>query len=201
MSTKKMSLPDTLFPKVKQKVLKILFCHPHTAFFTNEIIRLGKSGTGSIQRELDKLTHSGLVTMTKSGNQKLYQANVNSPLFQELRSIVIKTFGMADAIKEALEPIVSEITVAFIYGSVARNEDTTESDIDLMLIGDNLTYNHCFQLLAEAEDQLERKVNPTLYTETAWKLKNKSDNNFINKVKGQPKIFLIGTEEQLNELS
>jgi predicted nucleotidyltransferase len=201
MSMKSTNIADTLFPKVKQKVLRVLYCQPHTAFFTNEIIRLSHSGTGAVQRELDKLASSGLVTITKAGNQKRYQANVNSLVYNELRSIVLKTFGMADVIKEALKPIESEIAVAFIYGSVARHEDTASSDIDLMLIGDNLNYSDCFQLLNQAEEQLGRKINPTLYTRKDWKLKSKSDNNFINKVIERPKIFLIAAEEQLNELS
>jgi predicted nucleotidyltransferase len=201
MGKKKTSIADALFSKVKQKVLGILYGQPNTAFFTNEIIRLSHSGTGAVQRELDKLATTGLVTVTLVGNQKRYQANQNNPIFEELCRISLKTFGMSDVIKEMLTPIKRKITLAFIYGSVAKNEETANSDIDLMLIGDNLNYADCFKILNNAEEQLGRKINPTIYTPADWKLKINKGNNFVHQVIKQPKIFLMGKPEQLNELN
>jgi predicted nucleotidyltransferase len=200
MGMKKINIADALFSKVKQTVLGILYSKPNTAFFTNEIIRLSHSGTGAVQRELNKLAISGLVIVTEVGNQKRYQANVDIPFFNELRGIVLKTFGLVDVVKEVLKPLKDMIYLAFIYGSVARHEDTAKSDIDIMIISDNLSYGDSFQALTKAEEQLGRKINPTIYTLANWKLKSKKDNNFINQIMKQPKILLIGMEKQLNEL-
>ena len=193
------NLSDVLFSKGLQKLLALLFGQPDRLFYTNEIIRLTDSGTGAVQRELSKLTAVGLITMSQIGNQKHYQANRNSPLFLELRSIVIKTFGLRDVLQEILQPISSQILIAFIYGSIARQEDTATSDIDLMLIADNFSYSDIFPLLEKAETKLGRHVNPTCYSRDEWKRKQKSGNNFINQVILQPKIFLIGTESDFEQ--
>lgn len=138
--------------------------------------------------------------VTHIGHQKLYQANPNTPLFEELRSIVLKTFGLADVIKEVLEPITKKISFAFIYGSIAKQENTVNSDIDLMIIGNNINYSEIFQLLAAAEEQLNRKINPTFYSLSEWQKKSDEGNHFVSQVKNQKKIFIIGTEDKLNEL-
>ncbi len=201
MGNKKLNLSDALFSKVRQKVLGILFRETNVSFSINEIIRLAKSGSGAVQREIEKLSQAEIVTVKIIKNKKLYRANPNSPIYSELKSIVLKTFGLADILRETIVPLKSLIDVAFIYGSFAKHEDTAKSDIDLMFIGDNLSYRDCFEILAKAEEQVERKINPTIYTLSEWKIKRKNDNNFIKKVIEYPKIFLIGTEEQLNELS
>lgn len=200
MSMKKTTSINALFSKVQQRVLGILYTQPNLVFYTNEIIRLTHSGTGAVQRELEKLAAADLVVVSQVGNQKRYQANPDSPFFKELRSIVLKSFGMADILKTALEPLLDKIFIAFIYGSIAKQEDTAKSDIDLMVIGDKLNYGDIFQFLVEPEKQLGRKINPTFYSLSDWKSKSSQGNNFINKVKKQSKIFLIGSEEKLNEL-
>lgn len=200
MSTIKTNLSDALFSKVQQRVLGLLYGQPDMDFYTNEIIRYSDSGSGAVQRELKKLTAAGLLIVKKVGNQKRYQANRETPFFAELRSIIIKTFGLADILREALKPMVSRITLAFIYGSIAKQEDTATSDIDVMLIGKDLTYADVFKLLEKAESQLGRKINPTFYSPADWLHKYNEDNNFINKVIKQPKIYLIGTEDELAKL-
>ncbi len=197
MSIIKHNVADALFSKVQQRVLGLLFAQPDRSFYTNEIIRLTQSGTGAVQRELAKLETVGLITLTTFGNQKLYQANRDTPLFAELHSIVLKTFGLSDILKEDLKPIASQIQVAFIYGSIAKHEDKANSDIDLMIIGEDLSYAVLFPLLEKAQTQLGRKVNPTCYTSKEWMRKYKEGNNFINQIIKQPKIFLIGTEDAL----
>jgi len=200
MKNSKISLSDALFPKVRQLVLGLLYGRPDTSFYTNEIIRLTGSGTGVVQRELEKLTAAGLITMQAVGRQKRYQANQASLLFSELRGIVLKTFGLADVLQQALTTVVQEIKVAFIYGSVAKQEDTSNSDIDLMLISDTLSYAELFPLLEQSQVQLGREINPTFYSEKEWVRKRKSKNNFIIQVIKRPKIFLIGTEDELDKL-
>jgi predicted nucleotidyltransferase len=194
------NLSDALFSSAQRHVLGLLYSQPDTDFYTNEIIRLAKSGTGAVQRELAKLTAAGLVTVKQVGNQKRYQANRAAPLFPELRSIVLKTFGLADVIRSALNPLAKQIHLAFIYGSIAKQEDTTKSDIDLMIISDKLTYAELFPLLEKAEAQLGRVINPTFYSQSEWTRKYRQRNHFITELTKQPKIFLIGTEDELAKL-
>jgi len=195
------SITNILFPKVRQQVLGLLYGQPETDFYTNEIIRAAQSGTGAVQRELEKLANSGLITVKKVGNQRRYRANSAIPFFAELRSIIIKTFGLADVLRKALEPLFDkQIGFAFIYGSIAKQTDTANSDIDLLLIGDDLTYAEVFQLLEVAEIELGRKINPTFYSPREWIRKLDEDNNFIHQVLKQPKIFLLGTEDELAKL-
>jgi predicted nucleotidyltransferase len=199
MSMNKPNLSDALFSKVQQRVLAILYGQPDRRFYTNEIIRLSHSGTGAVQRELGKLSEVGLLTVEEIGNQKHYQANRSNLLFSELRGIVLKTFGLAGVLQETLTPIDSQIHMAFIYGSIAKQEDTVDSDVDLMVLSDNITYAELFPLLEKAEAQLGRRVNPTCYSLSEWARKLKQKNNFLNQVTSQPKIFLIGTEDELKK--
>jgi predicted nucleotidyltransferase len=199
MSIPQLTLSDALFSKVQQNVLGILYGQPEKDFYTNEIIRLTKSGTGAVQRELAKLSAVALITVKIVGNQKRYQANKSNPLFSELHSIVTKTFGLADIIQKALI-VCAQIKLAFIYGSIAKQEDNANSDIDLMLISDNLTYADVFQTLETAEEKLSRKINPTFYSPAEWVRKHHEGSNFISQLIKQPKIFLIGTEDEFTKL-
>ena len=195
----KINLSGVLFSKAQQRVLAVLYGQPDRRFYTNEIIRLTDSGRGAIQRELEKLMAAGLLTVEKIGNQKQYQANLAAPIFTELRGIVLKTFGLVDVLKQALLPITSQIYSAFIYGSVAKQQDTANSDIDLMLLSDTLTYSDLFLLLEKIEPQVGRAVNPSIYSSEEWKQKLREGNNFLIQVIKQPKIFLIGSDDELNQ--
>lgn len=197
MKDKKTSLADALFSQVRQRVLGLLYRSPNTDFHTNEIIRMANSGSGAVQRELESLASAGIIIAKQLGNQKRYQANRDTPFFEELHSIILKSFGLADVIRDALEPIKQQIHIAFIYGSVAKHEDTANSDIDLMIIGNNLIYAEIFGYLEKTEALLKRKINPVLYSLSDWTRKNKEHNHFTNKVSVSPKIFLIGTEDEL----
>ena len=190
-------LADALFAKVQQRVLAVLFGNPRRSFFANEVIRLARSGTGGVQRELARLEASGLVTVTRIGKQKHYQANAGSPLFEELRALVLKTVGLADVLRAALTPVARGIRVAFVYGSIARGDDTAASDIDLMVISDRLTYPDLFTALEEASAQLGRKVAPTIYSSKELSKRLKQDNAFVTRVLAQPKLWLIGDERDL----
>lgn len=203
MGIKKIVFDSTvLFSKVQQHILKLLYLNPDTDFNTNEIIRIAKSGTGAVQRELEKLTITEIIKIKQLGNQKRYYANKDLPYYSELRSIIIKTFGLAVVLGEELkkDPLEKQIKIAFIYGSFPKQTDTASSDIDLMLIGDALTYADIFQVLKHAESTLGRKINPTFYSQKEWLKKFKEGNNFINQIIKQPKIFLIGKEDDLEKL-
>jgi predicted nucleotidyltransferase len=192
------SLADALFPKVRQRILAVLFGAPDRSFYANELIALAASGTGAVQRELASLSESGLLTVNKQGNQKHYQANANAPVFAELRSLVLKTMGLADVLRHALSPLAAQIEFAFVYGSVARQQDTAQSDVDVMIVSANLGYGEVFGALEQATVSLGRKVNPTLYTPQEWSKRLAQDSAFVTRVVQQPKIWLIGTEEQIH---
>ena len=192
------SLSDALFSKVQQRVLGLLFGHPDRSFYTSEIMRRVRSGTGAVGRELSRLQQSGLVSVEKIGNQKHYRANRESPIFKELRSLVLKTVAVAEPLKKALEPYADkEIKTAFIYGSVAKGTDTAESDIDLMVVGDKLTYTELYAALLNAERSLRRKVNPTFLSSSDWRRKRSEKGSVIYKITGLPKIFVLGSEDDL----
>ena len=157
------------------------------------MVRLAKVGTGGVQRELLRLESTGLVTAKRVGNQKHYQANPESPLFVELTGIVKKTVGLKQPLVDALEPIKKKIDIAFIYGSVAKENDTSGSDIDLMIVSDVLALKDVFVALASLESQLGRQVNPTLYSRKEFSDKRKLKKGFLVKVLDAPVIELIGS--------
>ena len=190
-------MADALFAKVQQRVLGVLFGNPGRSFYANEVIGLARSGTGAVQRELARLEAAGLVTANRIGKQKHYQANPVSPVFSELRALVLKTSGLADVLREALAPVSGRIRAAFVYGSVAKGEDTAASDVDLMVVSEGLTYADLFGTLEEASARLGRKVAPTIYSPKELARSVRQDNAFVTRVLEQPKLWLIGGERDL----
>lgn len=184
------SIGDALFTKTQQRLLTILYGHPDQSFYLNEVMRMAQIGRGSVVRELGKLTDSELVSMTSRGNQNHYRANTHNPIFQDLANIVQKTFGVADVVQKALIPLSDHIKRAFIYGSIAKGEAHAESDIDLMLIGDELSYSDIMELLAPAEEQLQRTINPTLYSVSDFEKRIQEQQSFVTRVLDQPRIEL-----------
>jgi predicted nucleotidyltransferase len=183
---------------VRQRVLAVLFGTPDRSFYANEVIALAQSGTGAVQRELAGLSQTGLLTISKQGNQKHYQANANAPVFAELRGLVLKTMGLADVLRAALVPLAVQLDAAFVYGSVAKLQDTAHSDVDVMIISSSLGYGEVFGALESAALALGRKVNPTLYAPDDFAKRVRKDSAFVTRVLKQPKIWLIGNEKQLH---
>lgn len=196
MGMMKCSVADALFSGLQQRLLAVLFGQPDRSFYGNELLRLTGTGRGALQRELAKLVSADLVTVTPIGNQKHYQANAAAPIFAELRGIVMKTLGLADVLRTALNAVSDRIELAFVFGSVAKGTDIATSDIDLMVVTETLTYADLFEGLAAAEQVLGRKVNPTLYTSAALAEKVRTENSFVLRVLSQPKIFLIGVDSE-----
>ena len=157
-------LSDALFPKVRQRVLAVLFRRPEQSFYVNEMVRLARSGSGGVQRELESLAASGIAKVNHQGNQKHYQANPQSPIYAELRGIIAKTSGMTEKLQSALAPLSAQIAWAFLYGSAATGQLHSGSDIDLMIVADGLALETTYTALADAENDLGRKINPTVYT-------------------------------------
>ena len=191
------SAADALFPAVRQRVLAVLFGSPDRSFYANELIALARSGTGAVQRELASLLAAGLVTVRDQGNQKHYQANAASPVFAELRGLVLKTVGLADVLRAALAPLEDQVAAAFVYGSVARQQDTAASDVDVLIVSDALGYAEVFGALEGAAQTLGRIINPTLYTRAELARRRAEDNAFVTRVLDQPRIWLMGDEEAL----
>jgi predicted nucleotidyltransferase len=191
------SLSGALFSNVQQRVLALIFGHPERSFYTSEIVRSVHSGTGGVQRELSRLESSGLVSVKRIGNQKHYQANRDSPIFEELQGIVLKTSGLTEPLRQSLAPYAGKIKTAFVYGSVAKGTDTARSDIDLMVIGDDLAYADLYAALQKAESALGRQVNPTFLTFEDWRRKVTSKNSVVAKIGTQPRLFIFGSETDL----
>lgn len=185
-------LSTALFTVTQQKVLGLLFGKPDQSFFTNEIARWAQVGKGSLTRELERLQRAGVLTMTRQGNQTHYQANPQCPIYAELLSIVRKTLSLDEPLRCALAPFAKQLSWAFIYGSIAKGQEHSSSDIDLMLIGESLDYGEVMAQLMPLEEQLGRTINPTLYTPEDWIGKWTAGNSFVRRVAEQDKINLIG---------
>lgn len=194
---RRVSLADALFSSTRQRVLAFLFGQPERSFYATELIGLVAAGSGAVQREVAKLAHSGLVTVTRVGNQKHYQADPASPIFAELCAVAQKTVGLAEPLREALAPLTSRIKAAFVFGSVAKHRDTAISDIDVLVLSDSLDRADVVDALQGVEYRLARRINPTVYTTAEWRRKRKEGHAFVVKVLKQPKVFLIGSEAEL----
>lgn len=191
------SLANALFSGVQQRLLGLLFGQPERSFYMSQIVRQLHSGTGAVERELTRLERSGLISVERIGNQKHYRANRASPIFPELHGIIQKTVGLKEPLQRALQDFAPQIKAAFVYGSVARQADTANSDIDLMVIGDGLVYSDLYLGLQDAEKLLGRPVNPNILDYAEWQKKRADAGSFIQKVISQPKIFVFGSEADL----
>lgn len=188
-------LSGALFSGTRRRLLALFFGQPGRSFYGGELIALAASGSGAVQRELSHLAQAGLVNVKSVGKQKHYQANAASPIFAELRGIVLKTVGLADPLRDALAPLADRITAAFVYGSVAKQTDTAASDIDLLILSDSLTYGDVFEALEAASALLGRPVNPTILSREDFK--RKAGDAFLSRVLQQPRVWVMGGEHDL----
>lgn len=191
------SLADALFSSTQQRVLGFLYGQPERSFFANELITATGSGSGAVQRELARLTQSGLVTNRLIGRERHYQANARAPIFDELRSIIIKTTGIAEPLRSALQPLADRIAFATLYGSVAKGTATAASDIDLLVVADDVRLEDLYSAVDAAESKLGRKINPTLYTTLDFLRRRKQGNAFLTKVMKGEQVPLIGSVDVL----
>ena len=191
-TTGRTALADALFTSTQQKVLGLLFGQPERSFFVTQIMELARSGRGAVQRELQRLESAGLVSVQMRGNQKHYKANRDSPLFDEICSIVRKTVGLEEPLRVAVESLPEVVDLALIYGSVAKRADTSASDVDLLIVADDLTLEQVYSALSPAEAMLDRKINPTLYTSEEFDRRHARGNAFLKRVLSGPVIVLSG---------
>ena len=187
-----MSLKDAVFTDSQAKVYLWIFGQPQRSYHLSELRRLTGLGSASLQREINRLVVASLANSTLKGNQRQISANRQSPLFKELSNLTRKVMGAAALLTEALRPIEQKIEVAFLYGSVAKQSDNAESDIDIMMIGSDLRLGEVLEQLLRAEEMLCRKVNPTCYTVGEFKKRLSDTDSFVNKVLSQPIIQLFG---------
>lgn len=187
-----MSLSSAIFSPSQGLVLGWVFGHPEREFHLSELLRLTKLSSASLQRELNRLSESGIISSTKLGNLRIFKANQSSPIYKELHSLVKKTLGIDHEINVALLPLHQDLQHALIYGSVAKNTDTASSDIDLLLVGKNLRLSKILDLLTPVEHKLGRKINPTCYTPKEFENRRAERNSFVNKVLELPTISVYG---------
>jgi predicted nucleotidyltransferase len=187
-----MSIATALFSDSQTRVLRWLFGQPERGFHLNELLRLTGLGSASLQRELNKLVDAGLVRSARIGNLRTFQADAESPVYEELIGLTRKTLGAQPMLREALAPLAPKLDTAFIYGSVAKGTDTAKSDIDVMLVGKDLLLSKVLDLLEPLEAQLGRKINATCLTPLEFKRRLAERDSFVNRVVAQPALPLIG---------
>jgi predicted nucleotidyltransferase len=194
------SLSAVLFPGYRRRVLGLLLLHPDESLHGREIARRTGLPAGTLTRELKRLASVGLLTQEKRGNQMLYQANRSSPIFPELAGILRKTSGLSDVVSDALDSLSDGIEVAFIFGSVARGAETAGSDVDMLIIG-SVDFGAVVDVLYPAQQQLGREISPKVYSVREWRNKLKEKDPFVMDVLEKPKILLVGSNDELAELS
>ncbi len=193
-------LASSLFPVSRQEVLALLYSHPDRAFYLREVAEIAGVGMGQVQRELKRLSDSGIIRRFRRGRHVFFQASPACPIYEELRGLVLKTVGAASVLATALDPLSDKIVVALIYGSLARGEERRASDVDLMVIGE-VSFAEVVGVIADAESQLRREVNPTVYPPREFAKELAAGNHFLTSVMKQPKVFVLGGDHELGTLA
>jgi predicted nucleotidyltransferase len=193
-------LTETLLGKTRRSILSVLYGHADETFYLRQLVRVAGSGTGSVQRELKALADAGIIRRIGKGRQVYYQANAQCAVYPELKSLIMKTAGMGDALKLAMLPLSERIRTAFIYGSVAHSSESRESDVDLFVIGD-VTLAEVVETLSPIQLTLNREINPTVYPVEEFRDKQAAGHHFIKSVLEGNKVFLIGDENDLAKLA
>lgn len=187
-----MTIGSALFTDSQSRLYVWLFGQPERAYHLNELRRLTGLGSASLQRELNRLAAAGLVDTQAVGNLRRFQANPNSPVYTELVALTRKTLGTVPLLREALQPLLPHLQSAWVYGSVAKQTDTARSDIDVMLVGNDLLLSQVLAALEPAEAQLGRKINPSCYSPQEFERRRAEPDSFVNRVLSQPTLPLIG---------
>lgn len=183
------ALIELLFKDYRRRVLCLLLLHPDKAYHVREIARLTGTLAGTLHKELSKLAEVGLLQKLVQGNQVLYQANRQSLIFEELASILRKTTGIADVLAEALVIRLSQIQFALVFGSVASGKATSNSDIDVLIVGE-LAFGEAVRLLYPAQEILAREINPKIYSLAEWR--QAQAESFVVELLANPVIKIIG---------
>ena len=193
------NLSAALFGQTRRALLALLYGHPDEAYYLRQLARAGGLGLGGVQREVKRLAGAGILRRTIRGHQVYYQANPECPVFPELKGLVVKTSGAADVLRGALALLAGRIKVAFIYGSVARLQQTNASDVDLMVVG-AVSFGDVVATLSTAQELIHREINPTVYSPAEFSSKLKARHHFLSSVLRNEKVFVVGDEHELARL-
>lgn len=185
-----------LFGTYRRQVLGLLLLRPDDDLHVREIARLTGVPAGSLHRELRTLTESGLLLRESAGNQVRYRANRASPIFAELAEIFRKTSGLVDLLRDALAPLAGRISVAFVFGSIARGAESAGSDVDVCVLGD-ATLAEVVGALIPLRERLGREVNPVVMPRAEFDAQRARKDRFVTRVMNEPKLFVIGTADEL----
>jgi predicted nucleotidyltransferase len=197
--TGRLTAGRSLFGHTRSALLAMLYGHADQSFYLRQLVRAVGTGHGALQRELKHLTDMGLIVRTVQGNQVLYRANSQSPIFSEIKSLISKTVGIRDVIRSALASLGSEIQIAFVYGSVARQRERASSDVDLMVVG-NAPFSDVVSALGPAQKALGREINPTVFPVSEFRSKLAAGNHFLRSVMKEKRLIVLGNENELAEL-
>jgi DNA-binding transcriptional ArsR family regulator len=187
---------DALLPKTRQGILAALLVRPDKTWYASELARRMAVTPSSLQRELRDLTRAGILKSHRQGRMAYYQANRESPLFEDLRGLFLKTAGLVDVLANALKPLAARITWAFVYGSIASGHEQSDSDIDLMIIG-KVSPADLPLPLRRARELLGREINPTVYAPAEFAKKLAFKDHFLAQVLAKPKLDVLGSEDEL----
>lgn len=192
--------PSRLFGQTRGALLSLLYGHNDESFYLRQLARMLGTGHGALQRELKSLTEMGLVSRATQGNQVLYRANLRSPIFSEVKSLIAKTVGVHDTIRSALSILAEKVEVAFVYGSVARQQERIDSDVDVMVLG-SASFAEVVSALSPAQKAIGREINPTVFSVSEFRSKLATGNHFLKRVAAEKKLFVIGTQNDLAKLA
>jgi len=189
-----------LFPTVRERVLSVLMLNPGERWHLRSLVRRVGMAQGSVQREVERLAGAEVLLREQDGNRVYYRINEACPFYPELRGLILKTCGLVDVLKRALEPLAKTIEVAFVYGSVAKGDERAASDIDVMVVG-AAEFGEVVQALSPTQEELSREVNPSVYDAEEVRRRLAEDDPFIREVWESPKLYLIGDEDELRRLA
>ena len=194
----KYNLLDALLPKSRQGILAALLGQPEKTWYVSEIARRMGVPSSSLQRELQNLTQVGILKTHRQGRMAYYQANKESPVFAELRGLLLKTVGLVDVLADALKPLAAKLTLVFVYGSIASGTEQSDSDIDLMVVG-KVAPAELALPLRRARELLGRTVNPTVYTPAEFDKKRAAKDSFLRQVLAKPRLVVIESQHDLGK--
>lgn len=191
---------DALLPKTRQGILAAMLVRPEKAWYVSELARRMGVPASSLQRELQALSEAGILKTYRQGHMVYYQANRDSPVFPDLRGLLLKTAGLADVLAQALKPLAAKLVTAFVYGSIAAGSEQSDSDVDLMLVGD-VSPTELAVPLRRARELLGREINPTVYTQAEFDRKRAANDPFLMQVLDKPRLFVIGNNHELGKVA
>jgi DNA-binding transcriptional ArsR family regulator len=191
---------DALLPKTRQGILAATLVQPQKAWFVSELARRMEVPSSSLQRELHDLTQAGILKSHRQGRMVYYQANTDSPVFSDLRGLLLKTVGLVDVLADALKPLASKLVLAFVYGSIASGQEQSDSDIDLMIVG-SASPSALALPLRRAREVLGREINPTVYSTAEFAKKRAANDHFLAQVLTKPKLVVLGSGDELGKVA